>query len=182
MESYEKRLQRLSSNPPDEIILTILNVTRNSMVPQLAMASKYELHDLVILGIHAAIKTITEHVFLKPQKSGFKFYLENFVDGTEPSCQFSRISLEIYDLRNVIAHQCLSKLGHVMGYDNQQEQGYRVESDILWVNTSIYFEQFLAGFEGKGATKHWLFDYEKFLDQETMDTVKTKYLTYFQKV
>jgi len=181
MESYEKRLQRLSEGPPDEIILSILNAVDNFLLSEISVASKNGLNDLVILGIHGVIMTITEHVFLKSGKSGFKFYLENFVDKDEPGWEFSHISSSIYDLRNVVAHQCLSKLGHVMGYDDQQTLGYRHEDGILWLNVTAYSEQFRAGFEGKGKTKHWIFDYKDFLNQAAMKTVKNNYLESFQR-
>jgi hypothetical protein len=180
MESYEKRLRRLSTGPPDEIILTILNSIDNFLLSELADAAKYGLYDLVILGVHGVIMTITEHIFLKSGKNGFKFYLENFVDKDEAGWDFSHVAPRIYDLRNVIAHQCLSKLGHVVGYDDQQDVGYRHEDNILWLNVPGYFEQFRAGFRGNQSTKHWLYDYRDLLDEATMETVKSEYLKSFQ--
>ena len=81
---------------------------------------------------------------MKQGVPGFKFYLENFVDvdGAGEGFLFSEIASDLNELRNNIAHQWLAAQGHVVGYDDEQKQGYRYEDDILWVNPIVYFQQF----------------------------------------
>lgn len=183
METYEHRLNRLTNNSPEEIVLNILNTLHNSLISELVLANENKQYGLLMLGIHSVIDTVSKHVFLKSQKSGFKYYLECFVDA-EPDTEglrFSSIATELKHLRNTIAHQCLSRLGHSMGYDDQQDSGYRYEEDVLWINPSVYFKQFKAGFDDEGITRYSVWDYEKLLDQEELEEAKTRFLKYFKR-
>ncbi len=112
METFEQRLQRFKSEEPAEFIETILLSIQNSFIPELVIASENRCSDLLILGIHSVIETVSENIFLKKGVSGFKFYLENFVDADKEGFRFSEIADVLNDLRNIIAHQKISKLGH----------------------------------------------------------------------
>lgn len=182
METYEHRVARFSNNPPDEIILSILDSFRNFFIPQLSIASEKGLYELLILGIHSGIETISEHIFLKPGVPGFRFYLENFVDvdSAGEGFHFSEIASDLNELRNNIAHQWLSAQGHMVGYDDEQKQGYRYEDGILWVNPIVYFQQFKSAFGDQGVTRYRLLEYKMLLDEASLEHVKTRFLKQFK--
>ena len=181
METYEKRLDRFTKNPPEEIILSMLSSIHSFLMPQLVIASEQKQNYLLVLGIHSAIETISKHIFLRPGRTGFKFYLKNFVDpvDAEEGFCFSKISSELNDLRNNIAHQWLSEQGHIMGYYDDQNQGYRYEGETLWINPTVYFRQFRSGFEEQGRTRYMVWDYLELLDPTALDNVKARFLKRF---
>lgn len=182
METYAHRVARFSNNPPDEIILSILDSIQNFFMPQLSIASEKGLYELLVLGIHAVIETISEHIFLRPGVPGLKFYLENFVDvdGAGEGFHYSEIAADLNDLRNNVAHQWFAAQGHWVGYDAEQKQGYRYEDDVLWVNPVAYFQQFKSAFGDQGVTRYKLLEYKKLLDEASLEQVKTRFLRQFK--
>lgn len=181
-EIFQQRLQRFQNNSPIEFIETILNSIHNFYIPELQMAADNKQSNLLILGIHSIIETISENVFLRKGIAGFKFYLENFVDGKADGFKFSEIADDLNDWRNIIAHQYISKLGHVFGYDYALSAGYKIDDDIILVNPALMFDQFEGAFRASGnktAKKIW--DYDKLLSVEEMEKAKEKFLKLFQK-
>lgn len=182
METFAQRLKRFSSNSPVEFIETILNSIHNFYIPELSIASQNKQSNLLILGAHSIIETISENVFLKKGVAGFKFYLENFVDGNTDGFKFSEIADDLNDWRNVIAHQYISKLGHSLGYDYTLSVGYKIDNDIILINPTLLFDQFESAFQASGircAKKIW--DYGKLLSVEEMEKAKEEFLRKFQK-
>lgn len=180
METFKQRLQRFENNSPVESIETILNNILNYFIPHLDIASKKKLDDLLILGIHSIIETISENIFLKKGKDGFKFYLKNFVDVDKDGFRFSEIAKVLNDLRNIIAHQKISRLGHSFGYDDSIKVGYKVDGSIIILNPNIYFLQFKGAFSGEiDKTRLRIWDYKKLLKQKQMGEAKEKFISKF---
>src|SRR3989338_7301474 len=180
METFSQRLQRFQNNSPVEFIETILNSIHNCRIPKLEIASKNQLSELLILGIHTSIETISENIFLQKGIDGFKFYLENFVDAEKDGFRFSEIAVELNDWRNIIAHQYISKLGHSFGYDYTISTGYRVENGTIILNPKIFFDQFQSAFLANGSkTKRKIWDYEKNIASDKIEEAKTKFLAKF---
>lgn len=181
METFEQRLQRFESEEPAGFIETMLLSIQNSFIPELVIASENRCSDLLILGIHSVIETVSENIFLKKGVSGFKFYLENFVDADKDGFRFSEIADVLNDLRNIIAHQKISKLGHSFGYDYVMQVGYKIDGSIIMLNPSIFFEQFNSAFKNGVKTKRLIWDYSQLLSQEHMETAKRKFIQKFER-
>ena len=180
-ETFQQRLQRFKNNSPIEFIETILNSIHNFYIPELQMAANNKQSNLLILGLHSIIETISENVFLKKGAEGFKFYLENFVDIDEAGGRFSEIADELNDWRNIVAHQYISKLGHSFGYDYTISNGYQVENGVIILNPKIFFDQFQSAFLANGGrTKIKIWDYEKNIASDKMEEAKTKFLAKFE--
>jgi len=180
METFDKRLQRFQNNSPVEFIETILNSIYNFYIPELQMAADNKQSQLLILGLHSIIETISENVFLKKGVEGFKFYLENFVDIIEDGGRFSEIADELNDWRNIVAHQYISKLGHSFGCDYTISVGYQVENGIIILNPKLFFDQFKSAFSTEGRTKKRLWDYKKIIASDKIEEAKTKFLAKFE--
>ena len=181
METYKQRLQRFKNSKPGEFILTILHNFENELKRELVMALENRCSDLLILGIHSVIETVSENIFLQKGVSGFKFYLKNFVDADKDGYRFSEIADVLNDLRNIIAHQKISKLGHSFGYDYDIQVGYKIDGSIIILNPSIYFEQFISAFEKGRKTKRRIWDYAQLLSPEHMEKAKRKFIQKFKK-
>jgi len=181
METFEQRLQRFKSEEPAEFIETILLSIQNSFIPELVIASENRCGDLLILGIHSVIETVSENIFLKKGVSGFKFYLENFVDADKEGFRFSEIADVLNDLRNIIAHQKISELGHSFGYDYGTQVGYKIDGTIIMLNPSIFFEQFKSAFKKGIKTKRLIWDYAQLLSPEHKEKAKRKFIQKFKK-
>lgn len=180
-ETFQQRLQRFKNNSPIEFIETILNSIHNFYIPELQMAAENKQSNLLILGLHSIIETISENVFLKKGVEGFKFYLENFVDIDENGGRFSEIADELNDWRNIVAHQYISKLGHSFGYDYTISTGYQVENGTIILNPKIFFDQFKSAFLASGGkTKRKIWDYEENIASDKMEEAKTKFLAKFE--
>lgn len=181
-ETFRQRLQRFKNNSPVEFIETILNSIHNFYIPELQMATDNKQSNLLILGLHSIIETISENVFLKKGIEGFKFYLENFVDVNENGGQFSEIAEELNNWRNIVAHQYISKLGHFFSYDYRISVGYQIENGIIILSPKFFFDQFQSAFfANNGKTKRKIWDYDKFLSVEEMEKAKEEFLKKFQK-
>ena len=180
-ETFQQRLQRFKNNSPIEFIETVLNSIHNFYIPELQVASENKQSNLLILGLHSIIETISENVFLKKGVDGFKFYLENFVDINEEGGRFSEIADELNDWRNIVAHQYISKLGHSFGYDYAISIGYQIENGTIVLNPKIFFEQFQSAFLSNDCkTKRQIWDYEKIIASDKMEEAKIKFLAKFE--
>jgi hypothetical protein len=197
METFDQRLQRFKNNSPIEFIETILNAMYSGKVGsrlwELEVAAQNQLSDLLILGIHACIETISENIFLKKGIEGFKFYLENFVDTNKEGFRFSEIADELNDWRNIVAHQYISRLGHSFGYNYSILTGYQVENGTIIINPKIFFDQFRRAFINEnvvingnaslvtgGKTKRKIWDYQEIIANDKIKEAKTKFLEKFE--
>ena len=181
METFEQRLQGFIDQSPIGFIDTILLSIQNDFIPQLDIALKNNLDDLLILGIHSVIETISENISLKIGISGFKFYLGNFVDADKEGFRFSEIAGVLNGLRNIIAHQKISRLGHSFGYDYSIDVGYKKDNTIIYLNPLIFFEQFKSGFKDGSKTKRRIWDYTTLVSQREMEEAKRKFIQKFER-
>lgn len=172
MEDKQKRLARLSNGSPVEIIETLLNSMHNFFMGEINQASADGLIYLVILGDHAMALTIAEGLFGKAGPTGYKLFLEKFIDQDKEGFNFSEISQDIHNWRNVIAHQWLSASGYDLGIDLDMKLGWQVREGITYFNPKLYHEAFNNAFAGGG--KIW--QYKKILTEEEMEKAKVRLL------
>lgn len=181
LKTFQQRLQRFQNNSPVEFIETILNSIYNFYIPELETAAQNNQSNLLILGVHSIIETISENVFLKKGVEGFRFYLKNFVDYDENGKRFSEIADELNDWRNIIAHQYISKLGHSIKYSYTISAGYQNKNGIIIINPKLLFEQFQSAYLARGGkTKERIWDYEKIIASDKMEEAKRKFLAKFK--
>jgi hypothetical protein len=121
----------------------------NFFLPEIQVAKEKSLDRLIFMGIHATIQTVSEKIFGKRGLEGTRFYLKHFVDGSTQDRQFSLISDDIHEMRNVVAHQWLSSRTHDIAINYAMPEGWKLEPNLLHINPDIYAEQFLASF-GRG--------------------------------
>lgn len=159
MEDKIKRLARFQSGPPVEITLTLLNSIANFYNPEIDKAAANELWVLTIIGIHSVALTITEGIFDKRGVDGFRFYLENFVDGKDSGLDFSQITPEIHNMRNVVAHQWLSSSMYDFALDTRISKGWDRFGTDVHLNPKLFYEAFKAGFGPRGR----IWKYERLL-------------------
>lgn len=179
-ETSEKRLKRFQDGSPIESIETLLNSIDNYFNNEIRATIRdlqYPQTSLLFLGIHAAILTISEAFFNDKGASGYKLFLQKYVDGTEDANQFSLIAEDIHDWRNIIAHQWLSNKGHGLSYAYGLDQGWKREDDILHINPRIYCEHYLDAFSGGG--KIWR--YSSDLTQHELEEIKQRIINKFVK-
>jgi len=169
MESFEDRLRRFLNGTEDEIPYTLISWGQNFLLPQLKIAKKHALDNLIFLGTHAFIQTFSEKVLGKAGLSATKFFLQSFMDGPSQDQQFSMIADEIHEMRNVMAHQLFSSQTHGIGLNYRMSEGWKRAQDVLHVNPVVYADQFEAALDG-GRLWNW----ERFTTKET--SIKQKYL------
>jgi len=158
MKSHKDRYEDFKRGSPDVAISWLLDSMYNKFInTELRLAAECPLHYLLLMGIHGCILTINKYIFIKNGKNGFKWYLENFVDGD--NAMFSKYYKEIYYRRNDLAHQWLSKTGHNFGFDHTIREGVRNENGDIIINTKKYFEFFTSSFEKGNETKNNIHDY-----------------------
>ena len=151
MEGFEARLRRFLYSRPHELISTLLNSIHNFLAPEIRIARENHLYQLVFLGTHAIMQTVCESIYGRGGDSATKFFLKEFVDGDTEDMRFSVIASELHDLRNITAHQWLSKEGHAVYLDTEMNKGWLREGEILRINPNLYAEQFMSAFNQKSA-------------------------------
>lgn len=177
-ETAEERLQRFQNGPPVESIDTLLNSLGNYFNNEIR-ATINDLHhpqtSLLFLGIHASILTITEAFFNNKACSGYKLFLEKYVDGDQESSKFSMIAEEIHAWRNIVAHQWLSNKGHTLSYAYNLNEGWKKEDGVLYINPKIYCEQYLGAFSASG--KIWNYSHD--FTQVELEAIKQRIIEKF---
>jgi hypothetical protein len=146
MEAFEARLKRFLYNSPNEVFYTILNSIKNYTLPELKAATNVGLYRLAFLGAHAVMQTISEDIYAKKGFDATKFYLKNFVDGTNPGTDFSTIAKDLHDYRNTYAHQLSSRPNHSVGFDTSLMEGWRRDVDGLHINPVLFMDCFIGAF------------------------------------
>ena len=152
-ETAEKRLERFQSNPPYEVIHTLLNSIDNHFNNEIGATFDNPQNpqtSLMILGIHSVALTVAFGLFNKGGEQGYKLFLEHFVDGDTPDTKFSTIASEIHEWRNIIAHRWLNIAGHEFGYDFDMPEGWRKEGEVTFLNPKVYLDQYLKAFVAGG--------------------------------
>ena len=112
-ESFEKRLKRYTDQPAADTLGWMTMLLQNQHVVELRRARENKLYYCVYLMAHSIIQTVSETMFGLTGLEGTHFFLEQFADGDGEDKKFSRVSADIHDVRNVIAHRAYSKLQHV---------------------------------------------------------------------
>ena len=147
MEPFNDRLRRFLAHE-DEVPLTLLLWAENLLLPQLRVAKEKQLENLMFLGTHTFIQTFSEKVLGRQGRAATKYFLESLMDEAPPRRQFSRISDELHELRNVMAHQLFSSRTHEIAIDYTMAEGWRRDQAILRVNPDVYAEQFISAVDG----------------------------------
>lgn len=180
-ETAKRRLERFENGSPVESIETLLNSIDNYFNNEIR-ATISDLRQpqttLLFLGIHASILTISEAFFNDKKFSGYKLFLEKYVDDADSPSGFSLIANDIHTWRNVVAHQWLSTKGHGLAYAYELEQGWKREGDILYINPKMYCEQYLAAFSAGG--KIW--QYSQHFTKEELEEIKQRIIDKFVKI
>ena len=178
-ESFNKRLKRFRDNSPVEIIGTLLNSIANCFNNEITLAVEKDNYQtsLLFLGIHAVALTISEALFNRRGLSGYKFFLEKFVDGDTNDRKFSKIANSIHDWRNVLAHQWISQKGHKIGYNYGMNLGWKKENGVIFINPKIYCEQYLKAFKSDGR----IWKYENFLSDSDLERAKNRMIEKYVK-
>jgi hypothetical protein len=90
------------------------------------------------------------------------------MDGHTPEEQFSLISKELHEMRNVMAHQLFSSRTHNIALDYRMPEGWRHDGDLLHLNPNLYAQQFIDAVDG-GRLWKW----DQFVSAEQL--IKQKY-------
>ncbi|MBI1862841.1 hypothetical protein HYS00_01835 [Candidatus Microgenomates bacterium] len=175
IESFENRLARFQNNSPIESIETLLNSIDNYFNNEIGAAPERYQTSLLFMGIHAVTLTISEVFWGLSGESGYKKFIETFVDGKTDDTRFSTVSNKIHNWRNVLAHQWLASSGYEIQYDYKMESGFVKDEDLLIVNPKIYCEYYLAAFSAGG--KIW--NYEKILTGAELESAKQRIISKF---
>ena len=168
MESFKDRLRYFLSHE-DEVPLSLLGWAENSLLPQVRVAKKNRLDNLTFLGTHAFIQTFSEKVLGKQGPAATGYFLKSFMDDALPNRQFSQVSDEIHEMRNVMAHQLFSIRTHDIVLDYTMAEGWRRDQTVLRINPDVYAEQFITAVDG-GRLWQW----KDFVTQE--QRIKQQYL------
>jgi hypothetical protein len=116
---------------------------QNAYLRELRFAKENRLYHCVYLITHAIVQIITENMFDLRGRDGTEFYLKNFVDGQPADRQFSLITDEIHEARNVMAHRVYSSLQQQVEYpQDDMAEGWRREAGVVYINPRTYAEAF----------------------------------------
>ena len=147
MESFDNRLRRFLGSE-DEVPLTLILWAQNLLLPQVRVAKEKRLDNLLFLSTHAFVQAFSEKALGKRGREGTNCFLRSFMDGPDPSNQFSQVSDELHEMRNVMAHQLFSSRTHDIALDYTMAEGWRRETALLRINPDIYADQFVAAVDG----------------------------------
>lgn len=169
-ESKEQRLSRLQKGSYVEAIETLLNSIDNHFNNEIRRTVENYQTSLLFMGIHASALTIAEVFFNQTGLTGYKRFLEVFVDGESEDRKFSTVAKTIHDWRNVLAHQWLGSLGHQIGYDYEMQLGWQQRGEVMFLNPNIYREQYLLAFKAQGR----IWGYRTIFSEEELQAIKDR--------
>ena len=155
IEDSKERLSRFLKNDR-EFALTLLNSIHNLFVmTELEAAKQAKILNLLFLGMHSVMQTVSEKIFGLKGPDATKFYLEQFVDGDSTDRKFSLIANDIHEMRNVFAHQWFSLSLYRITLDESSKTGWSQANGEITINPMIYYDQFIAGFNSGGSIWRW---------------------------
>lgn len=156
MNKFQRWLKRWTDENDLEIFGWMTIMMQNPYLRELRVAKENGLYHCVYLFTHAIMQTVSEQMFGLKGIDGTRFYLENFVDGDTPDRQFSQIAEVLHHVRNVIAHQGYSSSQHMVEYFCEEiPEGWKQDSDTVYINPRIYAEHFERAFaEGAHIQKY----------------------------
>lgn len=140
------------------------------------MAAENKQTLLLFLGIHAVALTISEAFYGKRGEDGYTVFLKEFVDKEVKDKRFSEISDTIHDWRNIIAHQWLSKKGHMIGYDYTMDLGWEKRDEKVFINPEVYYGCYIDSFRNDGRLWRYSDIFNKKELLEIKERIINKYL------
>jgi len=169
-ETFKQRLKRYADQPATDTLGWMRLMLQNYHAVELGRAREAKLYHCVYLLAHSIIQTVSETMFGLAGLRGTHFFLERFADGATEEQRFSRISSEIHDVRNIIAHRGYSKMQHEVQYfvDDIPEGWRREEDGSLIINPALYSLRVEGVFRRPTL-------YETFCQQPPLDLLRTKY-------
>lgn len=177
IESFEKRLARFQNGSPIEAIETLLNSIANFFNNEIVLTPEKYQTSLLFLGIHSVALTTSEIFWDLRGETGFKKFLETFVDGDRQNIKFSFVAVKIHSWRNVLAHQWLASSGYEIQYDYKMKAGFEISENLLKINPKIYCDQYIKAFSAGG--KIW--KYDKLFTASELEGVKQRIIDKFVK-
>jgi hypothetical protein len=176
-ETKENRLNRFQSNPPIEVIDTLINSIASHFINEIKTVfdnpENYQT-SLMFLGTHSIALIISYGLFNASGKNGYKLFLENFIDGDTVDTKFSTIAIKIHEWRNVLAHRWINAAGHELSYDFNISEGWKREGRYLLINPRVYLNHFIKVFGQNGK----IYSYHRFLqDASALEGAKQRFIS-----
>lgn len=172
-ESQEQRLKRFQNNSYVEAIETLLGSIDNFFNNEIRLTPDNYQTSLLFMGIHASALTISEAFFNETGLTGYKHFLELYVDGQVEDRKFSEVAEIIHNWRNVLAHQWIGSIGHEVGYDYGMKFGWEKRNGVTFINPQIYCEQYLSAFEIDGR----MWQYKQMFSENQLNKVKSRIIS-----
>lgn len=177
IEPFKKRLARFQNGSPIESIETLLNSIANFFNNEIIITPEKFQTSLLFLGIHAVALTVSEIFWNLKGESGYKKFLETFMDGDTKDTKFSSVAGKIHNWRNILAHQWLGSSGYNIQYNYATNLGFELKNDLLVINPKIYCDCYIKAFSAGG--KIW--EYQKLLTGLELNSAKQRIIDKFVK-
>lgn len=155
------------NGPPISAIIFLNFAISKFFNNELTLTAKNKQTGLLFMGIHASALTISEALWGVGGPTGYKMFLETFMDCSE--ARFAEVAKEIHDWRNILAHQFISKSGHNIDYDYNMRQGFIKKNGDLIINPEIYLQSYLDIF-----AKNKILEFFKSLDKTKQQEIKKR--------
>ena len=154
METFDERLHRYLNSRPVNIFGWMTVWAQNELAPQVKLVTNPGAEVLLFVGCHTFIQGFMENTYGIRGKAATHEFLSRFMDGPNPHDQFSAVSSEIHDMRNVMAHQMYSAVTHGIAFNYKLKRGWDHIGTDLHINPTIFGEQFVAALDG-GRLRKW---------------------------
>lgn len=177
VEPLDKRLARFKNGPAIESIDTLLNSIANFFNNEIIVTPEKFQTSLLFLGIHAVALTVSEIFWDLKGESGYKKFLETFMDGETEDTRFSSVADRIHNWRNILAHQWLGSSGYNIQYSYKASLGFEIKDDLLIINPRIYCDCYVKSFSAGGR----IWKYEKLLTNSEIESAKKRIIDKFVK-
>lgn len=176
-ETPEELINSVINGDPTDAVNLLISSISNFLNNEIAATANNNppQTSLMFMGIHSAVLTVSEVLFRDRAASGYKKFLEEFMDEDTEGKKFSLISQEIHAWRNILVHGWLSLRGHNIEYDYQMREGFKNKGNDLYINPKIYLELYLTAFNKNGRIWQYI---EKMTGAELIkaqDIIKQKY-------
>ena len=154
-----------------------INSIDNHFNTQITAAAQHHCWDLAILGIHAAILTITDGIAPGKPVEQYRWFLEKFVDEDREGSDFSVVADTIHTWRTTLAHHWLHGKNYGMVFDFTMENGWEQRAEIIAFNPKHYYEAYDRAFHPFMP----LWSYVDDLSPQEQEKVKQRYSKKFMK-
>jgi len=143
-----KRLQEYLDGHESDIFGYMLMWAQNELLPQVQAANQPGYEASLFLLTHAFIQTFMEKAYNLKGPRATEAFLKRFIDGTKHKDRFSRISSEMHEMRNVMAHQLYSSKTHDVAFDYRLTTGWDMVAGKLHINPRVYGDSFVRSLNG----------------------------------